>query len=255
MMRKIARTSLARFSASPKGLPYYNDSEVETPELIREDIQPEGKWPYLLHKFYRLLVKSKVPAIREHMANFTSLRKLDNGNLYVDYPKLTPNSVWLYHGSHDAEKTRRLVVTTSGLVGPVLLTSFNPAFHFFAFSSLFIFVFSVMRFQKVQRLVVRMDYLPNIKKICVTKIGLFGILKTSFWELNEFKSLSGFQDRSLFPLFWRKNKFVDPHTLYQNTRTGEKLFFELNGLWNWEGISHPDLQNHQIVKDPEYYLE
>lgn len=255
MMRRLTRTSLARFSAGPKGLPYYNDSQVETPEIIREDIQPEGKWPYFTHRILKALINCKVPMIREAVANYASIKKLDNGNLHVDFPKLTPNSVWLYHGGQSAESVRKMMTTTPAYFAIFCLISFNPVFYFLIWSIMYVMINSVRSYKRVNRLVVRMDYMPNIKKICVTKVGIFGNLRTSFWELSEFKTISGFQDRSRYPVYWMYNKYTDPSVIYQNTRTGEKLFFERNGMWNWEGISHHDLQHHQIAKDPENYAE
>ncbi len=40
--------------------------------------------------------------------------------------------------------------------------------------------------------------------------------------------------------FWIRKNF-DKTMMFRNKKTNEKLYFDLNGVWNWEGISHSHL--------------
>jgi hypothetical protein len=102
-----------------------------------------------------------------------------------------------------------------------------------------------------RRLATRVDYLPNIEKLSVTKIGKFGFEQNELWNMADLEKIQFDEDYYMKEnYFWKLNiKIIDKDMVYRNKVTGEYLLFEQTGAWNWEGLSHSHLNNSNFLKN------
>lgn len=86
-----------------------------------------------------------------------------------------------------------------------------------------------------------MDYLPHLESLSITKIGLFGTIYNQIHRLEDLERKEAYDDYTKFELMFKVNTEIEPLISYKNKKTGELFYFEKNGTWNWQGISHPHL--------------
>ena len=87
----------------------------------------------------------------------------------------------------------------------------------------------------------RMDYLPHLDSVSVTKIGLFGCLYNQIHRVDDLEKQDFDADYQRFENMFRINPEFEPTFSYKHRKTGELFYFERNGVWNWQGVSHPNL--------------
>ena len=96
-------------------------------------------------------------------------------------------------------------------------------------------------YKPARLLVARMDYLPHLDAVCVMKVGAFGRLYSEVHRMSDLRRRPPMIDVDNFSAVFTFHRDIDRITTYENVKTGELFYFEKNGLWNWEGISHPNL--------------
>ncbi len=86
-----------------------------------------------------------------------------------------------------------------------------------------------------------MDYLPHLDSISVTKMGLFGNIYNQIHRVDDLERQDIDADYKRFKMLFILRNNIDSTLSYKNKKTGELFYFEKAGIWNWEGISHPNL--------------
>ena len=108
-------------------------------------------------------------------------------SLRIDPPKITPNSVWLYHSNNGLKKNKALRTFEVPLLLTVLLWTSYPVFNLFGMAVMYQFGIKATDYEAGYRSAVRMDYLPNVDKVSVTKVGPFGVLYNTLWDPQDFE--------------------------------------------------------------------
>lgn len=173
--------------------------------------------------------------------------KHSQNSLQTKIPKLTDTSQNLYIGSTSTNINKTLRYLESPIIMGLLFTS-NIPLTLFKLSLFYIFGGNALIYSVSRRLASRVDYLPNLEMICVTKNGAFGGNYSSFWGLGdlekvEFKRQTWIEEN----FFWKiHERRIDREMVFRNRKTGELLMFEHEGVWDWEGISHPHLNDKEF---------
>ena len=86
-----------------------------------------------------------------------------------------------------------------------------------------------------------MDYLPNLEMLSITRVGPLGKEYSVLWRIDEVESFCPNDLYEDLGMVFRLNKFIDINLGYRHKKTGEMIMFDKEGIWNWEGVSHPHL--------------
>lgn len=187
-----------------------------------------------------LNAKQKSNLLRAAAQNFDT-RKNDRTVLReLNPPKIHENSVNVYFGGQLANEFvnyRSLdwiwvfpffCFALPSHVVPIMLTGY------FATTRAWIW-------EPIRRLVLRMDLLPHLEAVSMTKVGHFGILYNEIVRLEDLQKMD--KDKE----FWKAtgiwnftgHDHLDGYMIYTNKKTGEYYCFEENGMWDWNGVNHP----------------
>lgn len=96
-------------------------------------------------------------------------------------------------------------------------------------------------YKPLKMYVVRMDYLPHLDSVSVTKIGLFGTLYNEIHRVDDLERREMNEDYEKMGALFKIHSNMETLYSYKNNKTGELFYFEKQGTWNWQGISHPSL--------------
>ena len=119
----------------------------------------------------------------------------------------------------------------------------KPLFSFAFYIVMYILFFRSAIIEPARRLAIRIDFIPNIECYSITKIGLFGRLYNNLHSVEDLELIKINTEKE--NIFWCINKHkIDDTIAYKNKKTGELIYFENDGLWNWEGINHPLLNKN-----------
>ena len=91
--------------------------------------------------------------------------------------------------------------------------------------------------------VVRMDHLPHLDSVSITKIGLFGNLYNDIYRIDDLERQDINVNYSMFEGLFKARKNIEPMYSYRHRKTNELFYFEKNGTWNYQGLSHPNLNS------------
>lgn len=241
MMRKCAY----RFSGH-RGLPLMKEDRLEGPEALRQLAEPQGRQPHVLHDFMAARCQSRWRVVRQWAREMCSLRRIAVETPRVEYPCIASNSQWLYHASDRLTILRWLRSAELPLVVYVLAFSQLPAVVGLAMFFFYHFGLRAVFYEQMRRVSVRMDYLPGQRLVSVAKLSWNGRVQNTLWRLEDFERVSTRKELELLGAVWKVLPMMDMDLMYRNRRTGELLCFDKTGVWNWEGLSHPDLNVHGI---------
>ena len=109
----------------------------------------------------------------------------------IDYnpPKLSSNSIWLFHTSKNMSYFRMIRFLELPAIMYMLIFTINPVVSIMISFALYQLSIKALLWENPNRSVVRLDYLPDIDKISVTKVGPFGFLYNRLWDKQCFKKL------------------------------------------------------------------
>ena len=189
----------------------------------------------------------RIEPFQKFLSIMTGNSKTENNSLITNIPKITDNSINLYTGGKVINLNKFLrFIETPLILSVILVNVFTPVL--LKFGAFWILGGNAFVYSLSKRLASRVDYLPNLEKISVSKVGLFGIERNSLWDLKDIEKVD-FSETvyNMENYYWRIHiKKLDKHMVFRNKKTKEILMFENSGMWNWEGISHPHINDNSF---------
>lgn len=107
-----------------------------------------------------------------------------------DIPKIAPNAVWLYHSNNGMKKIRALRTLEVPAFLAIFLFTGGPIFHMVMAGFAYHFILKSSYWLNAYRLAVRLDYLPNVDMVSVTKVGPFGVYYNNLWKPSDFEQVN-----------------------------------------------------------------
>lgn len=210
MIRKLCKVRIANFSGGKAGLTDHEHPDLTNP-IARKEMQTKSvQWgksiffeifshPYLYPKKSQ---KRVCPTSCLTSTFWTDLVRVWAKHKVSEWmclnSPLTQSGCTIatmacrYTDSLDSSKDQLHV----GWFLPVHFLSHSLAFLQWPISSLTRFYEQALIWEPTNRMAVRLDYLPNIKQVSVTKVGPFGCLYNKLWKLDDFEI---FDTQSVIP--------------------------------------------------------
>lgn len=152
-------------------------------------------------------------------------------------PKIHDNAIFLYQSEEAASSLKKARRVELGTYTAFCLLVPNPIFGALVLGLLYWSSGRARRYERSNRLVTRMDLLPHLESIAFQKVGFFGKTVTSVVSLSNLEKFEPeFGEENAF---WVYNVDVNRDLVYRNKLTGELYCFDTDGVWDWQGISHP----------------
>lgn len=152
-------------------------------------------------------------------------------------PKVHENGVFLYQSEDAAARLKRSRHLELAVYTGFCLVVPNPVFGIATLAILYWSSGRARKYERSNRLVTRMDLLPHLESIAFQKVGFLGRTVTSVVSLSNLEKFEpAFGQENAF---WAYNVDLNRDLVYRNKATGEIYCFDSDGVWDWQGISHP----------------
>jgi len=102
-------------------------------------------------------------------------------------PQLTTSSVWLYHSSSNLSLYRCVRYAEIPFSLWAIFVSDTPLVIIPAAIAAYHLFLKAFFWEPIYRTAIRIDYLPNIEMVSVTKVGPFGVLYNTLWKISDFE--------------------------------------------------------------------
>ena len=113
-----------------------------------------------------------------------------------DPPRITSSSIWLYHASDKLNIYRAIRFLEVPSVLYLAMFSSNPVAIGVGFAFLYFLGVKAFIWELIARTPMRIDFLPNVERVSVTKIGPFGLPVNTLWKLTDFERIDTFKEAS-----------------------------------------------------------
>jgi hypothetical protein len=113
------------------------------------------------------------------------------------------------------------------------MTTSIPFFAFIAYSG-YLFGYNALILHYIKCSPVRMDYIPNLKKINIERLTWYGGIRNELWDLKDIEKMDYEENRDRYNYYYMIHKHsIDREMMFRNKVTGAELHTRKLGKWNW----------------------
>jgi len=163
--------------------------------------------------------------------------KLEDTSDFLRPPKIHENSVFLYQ-SREYANVARLTRGTDYLqviAGVALLkapTLFVPIFGLY-----YLLIGKAAVYERSNRFVTRMDFLPHLEMVHFQKVTAFGVVYSHLVRTQDLEHVE-YEELETENWFWGFNGNFDKLMIFRDRKSKELFMFDRDGYWDVKGLSH-----------------